>query len=82
MAASPIRPVAINSIVAVSGMGAAVAPLVAVETLDDTEATPGPESEFNADMASSALDDIPPNNRKTIKNVTIECGMLSVSSLP
>jgi hypothetical protein len=63
-------------------MGAAVAPSVAVETLDDTEATPGPELEFNADMASSALDDIPPNNRKTIENVTSECGMLSVSSLP
>ena len=82
MAASPIRPVAINSMVAVSGMGAAVAPVVSVETFDDTAATPGPESEFNADMASSALDDIPPNNRQTIKNVTIECGMLSVSSLP
>ena len=82
MAASPIRPVAINSMLAVSGMGAAVAPLVAVETLDDTEATPVPESEFNADMASSALDDIPPNNRKTIKNVTNEWVMLSVSSLP
>ena len=69
MAASPIRPVAINSMAAVSGMGAAVAPSVAVVTFDGTGPASNLESDANSDMASSALEDIPPNNKKTIKNI-------------
>ena len=58
-----------GSTVVVSGMGAEAAPVVASGTFDDTVATPGPESESNADMASSVLEDTPPNNRKTTKNI-------------
>ena len=76
MAASPIRPVAIRSMVAVSGIGATVAPLVAVVTFDGTGPTSNPESEANSDMASSALEDIPPNNKKTIKNIKMGLVMI------
>ena len=67
--------------VAELGAGAVVASFVPVVTRNDTRLTSDPDSEIKSDMALSALEDIPPNNIKTNKNVKIGFFMVTIPSL-
>jgi hypothetical protein len=59
-----------------------VASLSTVATSSATRLASAPESETNLDMASSALEGIPPNNIKTNTNAIIGIFMVTILSLP
>lgn len=69
-----------SNMVAVLGAGVGVASLSAVVTFTGRLASVA-ESELSSDMASSALEDIPPSKMKTIKNVRIVFVMVTILSL-
>jgi hypothetical protein len=71
-----------SSMVAEWGMGVVVASFSTAVTFITMRLAAAPESEPNSDVASSALEGIPPNNIKTNINAIIGIFMVTILSLP